>query len=149
MWGIINKVCQCHCLATHNRCHKTRLVLFSYFSGLNNRSKKRYVGFWSFFITQSEVLAAYLINIIMFNGVFLTNVLSSIFIFGTAMSTSVINSIDFTLVFMNFFYRNRMHNLYVYATTNKDTLHEYKIETPPISNIVEISPVLQRISHVD
>lgn len=67
----------------------------------------------------------------MFNGVFLTNVLSSIFIFGTAMSISVINSIDFTFVFMNFLYRNRMHNLYVYATTNKDTLHEYKIETPP------------------
>lgn len=67
----------------------------------------------------------------MLNG-FFNEGFSSIFIFGTAMSTSVINSIDFTLVFMNFFYRNRMHNLYVYATTNKDTLHEYKIETPPL-----------------
>lgn len=56
------------------------------------------------------------------------NVLLLIFIFGFVMSIFVINSIDFIFVFMNFFYRNRMYNLYVYVIINKDILYEYKIE---------------------
>lgn len=53
---------------------------------------------------------------------FLINVLLLIFIFGIVMSIFVINSIDFIFVFMNFFYRNRKYNLYVYVIINKDFL---------------------------
>lgn len=71
-------------------------------------------------------------------------VLLLIFIFGIVMSIFVINSIDFIFVFMNFFYRNRMYNLYIYVIINKDILYEYKIEIFFffIFNIVEIFLVL-------